>query len=67
MFKPNLESVKPSLKACFNQSGKPQELTNTFSMHPRVVSVNCQATWLDLINLVGHLSSIINLSCPIVQ
>jgi hypothetical protein len=40
MFKPNLESVKPSLKACSNQSGKPQELANTFSMHPRVVSVS---------------------------
>lgn len=44
MFKPDLESVKQSLKACPNQSGKPQELASTSSMHPQVVSVSCQAT-----------------------
>jgi hypothetical protein len=44
MFKPYLESVKPSLEACHNQSGNPQELASTFSMHPQVVNLSCQTT-----------------------
>jgi len=44
MFKPYLESVKPSLEACPNQSGNLQELASTFSMHPQVVNLSCQTT-----------------------